>query len=727
MCRWLVLVLVAVATTATGLPTDENYHALSTDDNYPDLPPPNLEESWMLPLHDEDWMHDWKTGDRDYIAEANDWMHHHERQELEPEEITVPDGILGHRPLLPAYNYSETHKDWKTGDEDYIAEPSDWMHHHERQELEPEVMTFPHELLRHNPLLSSYNYSETQKEEETAPYTASGDQLSLDQLKFMLEWMNATFDVNNLLGLDEAPAVDDSETPSQEAAETQAQTDDKMNQVFRSMIDEIENLVPEEDDIENLLPKEEDYEENLEQESTEESMELSEVFRRSVPVIGRKTDDEYNPKEQDFKEVSETINPMLLNGEPNPIPNKERFSFSIPSKYSFSLINAKLPFHNNYGVNLLGKGKYKEGIISNGRRNFFEQFQSKISSSDERKKFLEGLFAIDFGNKNDTKTKNVFEELLAGSSSSDERKKILEVLFARYFGDKKDTEERNVFEELLAGFSSSDERKKFLEGLFAIGFGDKKDTKEMNVFKELLAVFSTSDERKKFFEGLFDIGFGDKKNNEGRNFFEELLAGFSSADEKKKFLEGLFAINSSDKKDTKEINAFEKLVAGFSSSDERKKFLERLFAIDFDEKKDNKEINVFEELFAGFTPSKQTLETTSADMSRTMLLLNFLTQINHDTVRTLGGSSKLVRVMLSRQPARLVRPIVRFVALMKQSPQPAWRRFLTTMRSDNPTQAYLSLMRMIEKENSRQQFLLKKVKFMTRLLKKMNTNCFTTS
>jgi len=121
-------------------------------------------------------------------------------------------------------------------------------------------------------------------------------------------------------------------------------------------------------------------------------------------------------------------------------------------------------------------------------------------------------------------------------------------------------------------------------------------------------------------------------------------------------------------------------------------------------------------------PLTQPLETSSADMSRTMLLLNFLTQINHDSVRTMGGASSLVR-LLSRQPARLVRPVVRFVVLMKHSPQSEWRRFLSTMRSENPAQAYMALMRMIQKENRRQQFLLKKVKFMTLALKQMKTDC----
>jgi len=120
--------------------------------------------------------------------------------------------------------------------------------------------------------------------------------------------------------------------------------------------------------------------------------------------------------------------------------------------------------------------------------------------------------------------------------------------------------------------------------------------------------------------------------------------------------------------------------------------------------------------------SSQGLTAASSDMSKMMLILNLLTQVDHNTVQNLGGSSAMIQV-LSRQPARLIHPIIRFVVLMKNSPQNQWRNFLNTMRSRNSAEAYVTLMRMIQTENSKQQDLLEKLRFLTWQLQHQKTAC----
>jgi len=127
-------------------------------------------------------------------------------------------------------------------------------------------------------------------------------------------------------------------------------------------------------------------------------------------------------------------------------------------------------------------------------------------------------------------------------------------------------------------------------------------------------------------------------------------------------------------------------------------------------------------------PSISTFESSQSslsDINKALFLLNFLTNIGEKEashVQNSLGYTNTIR-LLSRQPAQLIRPIIRFIAVQKNSSHDHWKDFLATMQSRNSAEAYTTLMRQIQMENRRQQFLVKKMREMTVQLQQTKARC----
>jgi len=123
-------------------------------------------------------------------------------------------------------------------------------------------------------------------------------------------------------------------------------------------------------------------------------------------------------------------------------------------------------------------------------------------------------------------------------------------------------------------------------------------------------------------------------------------------------------------------------------------------------------------------PTITTSQNIFSDLNRAMSILKFLTSIGgvqqSQIRKNLGGNSVIIQ-LLSRQPAKLIRPIIRFVAVMKNSTNTEWEDFLTTLGSKNSVQAYGSLMQMMIQENQKQQQMHSLVRAMASLLERLQS------
>ena len=123
--------------------------------------------------------------------------------------------------------------------------------------------------------------------------------------------------------------------------------------------------------------------------------------------------------------------------------------------------------------------------------------------------------------------------------------------------------------------------------------------------------------------------------------------------------------------------------------------------------------------------SRFTKTESSADINKALYLMHFLTSIGNKDVSQVSksfGNTGIIQ-LLSRQPAKLIRPIIRFIAVQKSSPHNHWEEFLTTMKSKNSAEAYMTLMKQINAENHRQSYLMRKLRLLTSQMKQRQVEC----